>query len=141
MNNFQLFDSSLILQQQLLIQQMFIYNQMLAQKTKMISKPLQEPLRQKATDENESSSPSISKLEETHQVKPMSLKSNKKLEKLTQIKKPKRLDDNNVENKEPSQKKKIFLSMLDIKEAQYKKFKVIEIDQQKKAVISSQDEQ
>ncbi|CAD8147430.1 unnamed protein product [Paramecium pentaurelia] len=141
MNNFQLFDSSLILQQQLLLQQMFIYNQMLVQKTKMLSKPLQQPIIQKTTEENESSSPSISKLEETHPVKQLSLKQTKKNEKLSQQKKPKRQDDKNIENKEAPKKKKIFLSMFDIKEAQYKKFKVIEIDQEKKAIISTQNEQ
>ncbi|CAD8060007.1 unnamed protein product [Paramecium sonneborni] len=147
MNNFQLFDNRLILQQQLLLQQMFIYNQMLVQKQYIASnlysrtKMQQQQFIQKTTDENESSSPSISKLEETFQVKPIPLKSTKKLEKLTQQKKPKRQDDNKVENKEPSQKKKIFLSMLDIKETQYKKFKIIEIDQEKKAIISSQAEQ
>ncbi|CAK81953.1 unnamed protein product (macronuclear) [Paramecium tetraurelia] len=107
----------------------------------MLSKPQQQPIISKATEENESSSPSISKLEETHPVKPLTLKQSKKNEKLTQEKKPKRQEDKNIENKETSQKKKIFLSMLDIKEAQYKKFKVIEMDQEKKAIISTQIEQ
>ncbi|CAD8140308.1 unnamed protein product [Paramecium pentaurelia] len=124
-----MFNNNFFLQQQLLLQQMIIYNQMLYQRTNSLPK-LQQIIK-KNVDENDLSSQQILKQDETNPVNQIS-KQTRKFQKTMKIKAPQCVEKVSKQIKETSQKKKIFLSMLDIKEAQYKKFKIIEEDNQKK---------
>ncbi|CAD8138577.1 unnamed protein product [Paramecium octaurelia] len=139
MNNFSMFDSNIILQQQLLLQQMIIYNQMLYLKTQSLPKLKQQPIKQKNIDDNDSLSHQVQKQDETTLIKPISSKQTKKQSKALEKKAPCTLENVKEQKKETVQKKKIFLSMMDIKKAQYRKFKIIEENNQKKPIAVVHD--
>ncbi|CAD8055882.1 unnamed protein product [Paramecium sonneborni] len=147
MNNNSLFHTNIFLQQELLLQQMIIFNQMLYQnRTKSLPTPQLQLLKQKPLYENDLSSQLIQKQDETNLVKPISTKSTKQTKSIKKQNKASKskhlLCAQNFEKqiKETSQKKKIFLSMLDIKEAQYKKIKITENDKLKQPIAVVQEQ-
>ncbi|CAD8076398.1 unnamed protein product [Paramecium sonneborni] len=125
MNCLNYFDQSLLLQQQLILQQMLIYNQMLKASQRQ-SIPTSKISIEKQI-ETEITNSQLSKHDDTNPIHPQqeqnrkskSLKSQQKKE----IKKSKKQNHNNVQPDEHPKIKKVFLSMMDIKEVQYKKSK------------------
>ncbi|CAK56512.1 unnamed protein product (macronuclear) [Paramecium tetraurelia] len=113
---------------------MIIYNQMLYLKTQSQPKLKQQPIKQKNLDDNDSLSHQVQKQDETTLIKPISSKQTKKQSKALEKKAACTLENVKEQKQETVQKKKIFLSMMDIKKAQYRKFKIIEENNQKKPI-------
>ncbi|CAD8144994.1 unnamed protein product [Paramecium pentaurelia] len=137
------YDQNLILQQYLILQQMLIYNQMLkASFNKNISTP---KILIPKLEEIDISNSQTSKHDDTYQIQIQQEQNIKtkpqKIQKKQELKKFKILNNNNNESVEIIQKKRVFLSMLDIKEVQYKKFKVQQNEDNKNNVSAIVDTQ
>ncbi|CAK81909.1 unnamed protein product (macronuclear) [Paramecium tetraurelia] len=124
MNCLNYFDQSLILQQQLILQQMLIYNQML--KASFSQAIPNTNISIQKQEELELSNSQLPKQDDTNPIQPKEqkkkIKSQKKFEKKG-MQQPKTENNCSSQPHELPKKKKVFLSMLDIKAAQYKKFK------------------
>ncbi|CAD8060187.1 unnamed protein product [Paramecium primaurelia] len=141
MNSLNYIDQSLILQQQLILQQMLIYYQI--QKASFNqTMPSSNILNQKL-EEIDFSNIQLPKHDDTNPIQPheqkLKTKSQKKSQK-KEMKQPKTQNTCNKQQEEFPKTKKVFLSMLNIKEAQYKKFKAQrnEENQKSTALIDAQ---
>ncbi|CAD8150683.1 unnamed protein product [Paramecium pentaurelia] len=134
MDQISMFTTNIIQQQQLLLSQMIIYNQLLYKRTQSLPKLNHQPIKQTNLDNSVYLSQLIQKQVETTFVKPIQSKLTKKQSNTLKTKEVCSIENVKNQKKETLQKKKIFLSMLDIKKAQYRKFKIIEEDNQKKPI-------
>ncbi|CAD8145875.1 unnamed protein product [Paramecium octaurelia] len=138
MNCFHTIDQNLILQQQLILHQMLIYNQML--KASFIQKIPPPNILTPKQEEIDISNSQQFKHDETHEIPPqkelnIKIRSHK-ISKKTERKKPQKQHPDNKQSGELPKKKKVFLSMLDIKEAQYKKVKAQNNEDNHKSVAA-----
>ncbi|CAK81989.1 unnamed protein product (macronuclear) [Paramecium tetraurelia] len=129
MNSFLFYDPNFLLQQQLLFQQLVQYNTMFALRNAYsMSQSLSPQIQPKSPQECHTIDQNTVKNDETiDDQSSFELSKSNKIKKL--IKKTKETKSNANNTSVKNQKKKIFLSMKDIKDVQYKKFKLVQEEQ------------
>ncbi|CAD8147394.1 unnamed protein product [Paramecium pentaurelia] len=129
MNSFLFYDPHFLLQQQLLYQQLVQYNSMLAlRNTYSMSQSSSPQIQPKSPQECPTIDQNTIKNDETiDDQSSFELSKSNKIKKL--IKKTKEAKSNKSNPSQNNEKKKIFLSMKDIKDVQYKKFKLVQEEQ------------
>ncbi|KAM3141425.1 hypothetical protein pb186bvf_006543 [Paramecium bursaria] len=138
MNSLLCLDPTYMLQQQLMLQQMIIYNSMLLGTIKNLTQPsiISQQLSTSTTLQSDN------KLQDREQAQIPNLypqnqtKQTESIKQLPSIVKPIQKQLKKKEDQKP--KKKIFLSMMDIKNIQYKTFKEIDLRLKDKQETSSE---
>ncbi|CAD8058164.1 unnamed protein product [Paramecium sonneborni] len=129
MNSFLFYDPLFILPQQMLLQQIVQYNSMLAfRNAYTISQSTSPQIQPKSPQECSTIEQNTVKNDETNDDQSsFELSKSNKIKK--NIKKTKETKPDKTNPFEKKHNKKIFLSMKDIKDVQYKKFKFVQEDQ------------
>ncbi|CAD8057164.1 unnamed protein product [Paramecium sonneborni] len=139
MNSFLLYDQQFLIQQQLLLQQLVQFNSLLALRTACSLQIQQSPQIQPQSpkDINTIEHNTIKNDEIHDEQSSFELSKSQKISKT--IKKQKEIKINNLNSSQKHTKKRIFLSMKDIKDVQYKKLKIPN-DNKNEEVITKQEE-